>query len=322
MRHRRHARQAKPLFSSFIVGLSGLCLFLALVAFLIFSTLLTSPNKNDNTSQVFVIEKGESALSISERLYESGLIRSSFAFRLLLRINALGNRLQAGTYSLSPSLPARELANSLTRGFSDLRLTIPEGFRREQIADLIESTFSFSSADFLAATKGKEGYLFPDTYFLAPSSDIPTILASFQTNFNNKLLGLSYTEEDIILASLVERETKGDAEKPIVAGILKKRLAAGWPLELDATIQYIVGNSKDWWPNTTLLDRKLSSPYNTYLHPGLPPGPISNPGLASIKAVLEPVETPYWFYLHDDNGVIHYGETNAEHSDNINNFLR
>jgi UPF0755 protein len=129
-------------------------------------------------------------------------------------------------------------------------------------------------------------------------------------------------KQTLILASLVERETKGDAEKPVVAGILKKRLAQNWALELDATVQYALGKTGNWWPDTTLADRKVKSPYNTYLHPGLPPAPIGNPGLASINAVKNAEESPYYYYLHDKSGVIHYASTLEEHNQNIAKYIR
>ena len=131
----------------------------------------------------------------------------------------------------------------------------------------------------------------------------------------------SLDPKTLILASLIERETKHDAEKPIVAGIINKRLAEGWPLELDATVQYQLGKSGDWWPNTTLLDRKIKSPYNTYLNRGLPASPICNPGLVSIDAAKNPADSPYWFYLHDREGNIHYAATLEEHNQNISKYI-
>lgn len=304
------------------LSLIGITFFLLLTGLILFNVLLSPVNPLDKTIHTFVIEKGESVSSIATRLHSLGLIRSPLVFRLLLKKDQLATRLQAGTYSLSPSLSMSVLAKSLTKGFSDLRLTIPEGFRREQIASLLASTFSFSQTEFLENTQGKEGYLFPDTYFFSPSTDLQTVLDTFQSNFDEKVNRLSVTRNDVILASLVERETKTDTEKPLVAGILKKRLSAGWPLQLDATIQYFLGTPENWWPNTTLLDRNRPSPYNTYLHLGLPPGPICNPGLSSLRAVLDSVDSPYWFYLHDREGVIHYATTSAEHTNNIARFLR
>ncbi|MBI4033134.1 MAG: endolytic transglycosylase MltG, partial [Candidatus Blackburnbacteria bacterium] len=142
----------------------------------------------------------------------------------------------------------------------------------------------------------------------------------------------------VTLASIVERETLTDEERPIVAGILLKRLEAGWPLQADATLQYAIASvnctlrketsaaqsvkCEDWWPIPSSEDKKIKSLYNTYLNRGLPPGPIANPGLSSIKAVVSPQDSPYWFYLHDGNGKIHYAKTSEEHAENIRKYLQ
>jgi UPF0755 protein len=130
----------------------------------------------------------------------------------------------------------------------------------------------------------------------------------------------------ITLASIIEREGQTNEDRPVIAGILMNRLEAGWPLQADATLQYALGyQSKDktWWKKTLYdEDKKINSPYNTYANPGLPPGPISNPGLASIQAAIYPKKTDYWYYLHDPAGGVHYAITLEEHNANIAKFLR
>lgn len=294
--------------------LAKFSLFALIVAGIYFYT-LTLPVSNNGNSQEFEIKKGESVKSIASRLKSENLLRSPLFFRLIVRQNKLS--VQAGIYQLSPSLAPNILAQTLTKGLAvDKKLTIPEGFRIEQIAE----TAGLPVKDFLISAKGLEGQLFPDTYFIKEGITSPELVTILHGNFIKK--AGSVDSQTLILASLVERETKGDTEKPIVAGILKKRLTAGWPLELDATVQYFLGKSGNWWPDTTLLDRKLASPYNTYLHTGLPPAPIGNPGLASIKAVQNSVDSPYWFYLHDKEGVIHYGATLSDHNANIAKYIR
>jgi len=280
---------------------------------------LTLPPSRSIESQTFVVESGETAQSIATHLQEAGLLRSPLYFRLLVKRG--GYILQAGTYSLSPAASPQELARLLTSGHAPaLRFTVPEGFRLEEIAASLPSTLSFSSTEFLSLAKGLEGRLFPDTYFLPPSLSAEALISLMQENFTAKVGELD--EDTLIIASLVERETKGDAEKSVVAGILVKRLAAGWPLELDATVQYALGREGEWWPITTLADREVKSLYNTYLHLGLPPTPICNPGLASIQAARSPEDSPYWFYLHDSEGRIHYGATVEEQAANITTYLR
>ncbi len=289
--------------------------FVALIAFCIYVYTLTLPVSKDQSTVNFEIQKGESVKGVASRLYSEGLIRSPVFFRLIVRQNKL--TVQAGVYQLSSNLAPNELARTLTRGLAvDTKITIPEGFRSEQIAEVA----GLETKDFLIAAKGLEGQLFPDTYFVKKNITSPELVSILHETFKKKVGTVD--QSTLILASLVERETKGDAEKPVVAGILKKRLAAGWALELDATVQYFLGKPGNWWPNTTLLDRKLPSPYNTYLHTGLPPAPIGNPGLSSIKAVQNSVDSEYWFYLHDREGKIHYGATLADHNKNIESYIR
>jgi UPF0755 protein len=307
----RYSVRSKPKLILSVV--EGLAAFFVVAGIYCYS--LTLPASKNSTTQEFEIKKGESVKSIAGRLKSTSLIRSPLLFRLIVRQNKL--TVQAGIYQLSPSLAPNILAQTLTRGLSvDHKLTIPEGFRSEQIAE----TAGLPVKDFLLAAKGLEGQLFPDTYFVKDGLTSVELVKIMHDNFVKKTGEVD--KQTLILASLVERETRGDAEKPVVAGILKKRLTSGWALELDATVQYFLGKSGNWWPNTTLLDRKLPSLYNTYLHTGLPPAPIGNPGLASIKAVQNSEDSPYWFYLHDKNGTIHYGATLADHNLNIEKYIK
>ncbi len=287
---------------------------LAIVVAGVYLYTLTLPVANSGDLQEFKVSKGQSVRTIAENLQDAGLIRSPLYFRLLVRTRKLS--LQAGTFRLSPAAPPSQVALFLTKGLAiDEKITIPEGFRVEQIAE----TAGMDAKEFLAAAKGLEGQLFPDTYFVKSDLTPDQLVQLLHDNYLKK--ASAYDRETLILASLIERETKSDGEKPIVAGILQNRLRASWPLELDATIQYIAGKSGDWWPNTTLLDRKRPSAYNTYLHTGLPPAPICNPGLASLTAAANPASTDYWFYLHDKSGQIHYAKTLEEHNSNIAKYI-
>lgn len=292
-----------------------------LLAFGVYAYTLTLPVSSDSTSHEFEIVKGTSVAQIGDNLQKSGLIKSGFMFQLVVKQAGLRNKIQAGIYQLAPNLGVLDIARSLTHGLTkEQKLTIPEGYRLEQIADVASSQLGISRSDFLTAAKGLEGQLFPDTYFLPEEITASELVSIMHTNFTTKVG--AYDPETIILASLVERETRGTSEKPIVAGILKKRLATSWPLELDATIQYELGNSKNWWPDTTLLDRKIPSRYNTYLNKGLPPAPICNPGVASIDAVKNSQDSPYWFYLHDKEGNIHFAKTSADQNANIAKYIK
>ncbi len=279
----------------------------------------TTTPKNAPNQVSINIPPGSSVLKIGEILHANNLIRSPRFFQFYVRTNKLS--LQAGDYTLGRA-PLVEIARSLTKGReNEIRITIPEGYRREQIAELLEQKLAIDPLEFMSATKELEGYLFPDTYSFSEGSTVSDVVERFESNFEAKARDLNLTKEDVVLASIVEREALTVAEKPVVAGILQNRLRDGWALEVDATIQYIMGKPGDWWPTPLLGDRSRKSPYNTYLNRGLPPGPIGNPGLVSLKAVKNPVNTDNYFYLHDKSGGIHYAKTNAEHEQNIARYI-
>ncbi len=281
------------------------------------------------TKQI-IIRSGSNVTQIANLLARRHLIRSPLMFRFQVRLHHLDSQIQAGLFKLSPKQTPSEIALTLTHGQLDRWLTIPEGYRREQIAELLKRDFKISSSDFLNLTRGQEGKLFPDTYLIPLDVSPRQIVALLLKNYRRRTQPLSslfaqtsLTENQVLtLASIVERETLSNQEKPIVAGILLKRIRHHWPLQVDATIQYILGKPGNWWPVPSVADRQLKSPYNTYLHQGLPPTPIANPGLASIKAVLQPQTTPYWFYLHDHQGKIHYAVTSGQHQANIKRYLK
>jgi UPF0755 protein len=181
----------------------------------------------------------------------------------------------------------------------------------------------------------EEGYMFPDTYLIPKDASPAAVAEIMRDNFESKVgeelleaagaTGLT-SNEVITLASIVEREGRTDEDRPVIAGILLKRIRAGWPLQADATLQYVLGyqpDGKTWWKTfLTENDKNVASPYNTYRYTGLPPFPIANPGLASIRSVINPVESEYWFYLHDPLGAVHYAETIEGHNANITSYLR
>ncbi|MBP9702048.1 endolytic transglycosylase MltG [Candidatus Woesebacteria bacterium] len=281
---------------------------------------ITSPLDPSASFNAIAIKPGSSVKSIANTLKANNLIRSETLFVLYVRFNDI--KLKAGDYTLSPSQSIPELAQALTTGReNEIRVTIPEGYRREQISEVIESKLGIKQLDFLSASKGLEGTLFPDTYAFSKDATANDVVKVMTDTFAKKTAILDLTQSDIVLASIVEREALTPAEKPVVAGILKNRLADGWALEVDATIQYIMGKSGDWWPVPLLGDRKRVSPYNTYLNRTLPPAPIGNPGIIALTAVANPATTPYYFYLHDKTGLIHYAATNAEHEANIAKYI-
>lgn len=297
-------------------------------------------NPDDKEKEIFVVPKGYGVGEIGQALFEEGLIKHRHAFKIMVVKEGIAKDLQAGDFRLSPSMNLFEIAQSLTHGTLDVWVTIPEGLRREEVAQKLVEAFSeynaeFPAKEFLQETESIEGYLFPDTYLVPKDASVLQTVQILRNTFDQKVqdelklkanrLGLTF-QQALILASLVEREAKHDKDRPIIAGILLKRLKKDWPLEVDASIQYAVGTKNcgaklncKWWP--ILEDTNFESSYNTYQNKGLPPTPICNPSLSSIQAALVPRQTDHWFYLSDKSGNIHYAETLEEHEENIETFL-
>lgn len=311
---------------------------------------LAAVNPKDKTSLPFIIKKGDSVSEIASNLKKQKLIRNNFCFKLYILVSGFSKKIQAGNYFLSPSMEAREIIALISRGRADKKITIIEGLRGEEIALVFqEGGFSIDPQAWEQTIKSQklEGRLFPDTYFFKENTAYDQIIKVLKDNFDKKIteglkkeiaeseLGL---DEIITLASLVEREAKDEESRRIIAGILIKRWKNDWPLQVDATVQYAVGSERcketknnpkndnekcRWWPQAlTASDLEINSPYNTYKYRGLPPGPICNPGLSAIKAVLNPQPSTYWFYLTDNKGQMHYANTSQEHAANIQKYLK
>ncbi len=291
----------------------------------------TSPaNSKNNTPKIFIVEQGEGVRSIARNLKDQGLIKDPTVFFLLTKQTGLDNKIQAGSFRLNPSMTAREIAQSLTVGTEDIWITIPEGQRAGEIADTLEKLMPNYDSSWEAELQKNEGYLFPDTYLLPKDADVNAVVKIMTDNFNSKYATLdtskvNLTENEIVtLASLIEREARHAEDRPIVSSVIHNRLDIGMKLDIDATLQYIKGYdsvSKKWWPNNiTNEDKQSTSLYNTYGRAGLPPAPISNPGILSLQAAVNPDETPYLYYITDKNGVNRYAQTLDEHEENISTY--
>ncbi|MDD4287814.1 MAG: endolytic transglycosylase MltG [Candidatus Peribacteraceae bacterium] len=299
------------------------------------------------------VSQGMSVGQVGALLHEKGLIRSLPAFKLYMKLNGAEAGVQAGTFIFRPNMSVEEIANVLRLGKSEeISLTIPEGWTVTDIDALIASKgladsgavldclrrCDFSTFDFLpsAASKGLalrggrlEGYLFPETYFVNEAEFVPKfflerLLGTFRARVvqehKDEIAASGHSLHEIItMASLVEAETRTDVERPVVAGILWKRLEAGMPLGVDASVRYILEKPTE---PITQSDLETKSPYNTRKVKGLPPGPIASPGISSILAALKSQESPYWYYLHDGKGIIHYATTNEEHNENRRRYLQ
>jgi len=288
----------------------------------------TSPaNPNNKNSVTFTIKQGTGLKEISNNLAQAKLIKNRVVFFLYARLGRFEGKIQAGNFILNPAMNIEEIAQNLTHGTLDIKILIPEGKRATEIAEILKDKIPTYNPSWINMLIPYEGYLFPDTYFIAKDATIETIIDSMKNNFDKKFskIGTSHSTlnktQIVILASLIEREAITDSEKPIIAGILLNRLNAGMALQVDATIQYAKGQNLrtgKWWKPITVDEyRTVTSTYNTYLYPGLPPGPISNPGLEALKAAANPAETNYLYYIHDKNGIIRYATTLEGHNANI-----
>ena len=301
---------------------------------------LLGPASIIKSEQIFIIKPAQPVSQIAANLQKAGLVRNALAFRLLISQMGIAKNIQAGDFRLSPDMSSKGIAQLLTHGAIDVWVTIPEGLRIEEIASRVEEKLKFGANDKYQFGKkefidlAQEGYMFPDTYLIPKDATAADVVARLKKTFEekvpNELLeagsknNLTH-QEVILLASLVEREAKSGEERPVIAGILLNRLNSAHALQVDATIQYAKGYDaaqNTWWPPVTLSDyQSVKSAYNTYLFPGLPPGPIASPGLEAIRAAAEPADTDYFYYLHDSEGRIHYAKTQEEHNENIRKFL-
>lgn len=290
-----------------------------------------SPVSEEKQGKSVIIAKGKSVTQIAKQLKDKGLIRSEQVFKLYIRQQGLNSKLSAGTFKLSPSMSIPQIVESLMGKPTEQWVTLIEGLRIEEMAEELSEKLKIQSSKFVELAQ--EGYMFPDTYLFPQEVTVEQIVKKLRDTFEKKYSdelkakiksqGLTY-EEGIILASIVEREARSEKARTEVASILLKRLKIGMGLNADATIQYILGyqeEEKSWWKrHLTHEDLKVESPYNTYLHMGLPPTPICNPGLSSIEAVANAdPSTPYLYYYHDSKGVSHYAKTLEEHNQNVAN---
>ncbi len=297
------------------------------VVWLYFNTQPVSANK---TFSNFLIAKGSSASQVGTKLQSGGFVRSALAFRVYLKVTGQDSKIQAGEFRLSPSFNLFQTVDALFKGPIEIWVTIPEGLRREEVAQKFTTGLDRDQAftnEFLQASKGQEGMLFPDTYLFpkeaSASSIVNKMTKTFKARTNDLTTASSLTfDQRLVLASIIERETKNSpSERPMVAGILLNRLEIGMPLQVDATVQYAIGTSANWWPILSREDLKINSKFNTYKFTGLPPSPIASPGLTALTAAFSPQSNDYFYYIHDNEGKIHYARTLEEHNQNVHTFL-
>lgn len=327
----------------------GVCIALVLLVWWWSSADAAVDPKSDQRITVKV-EQGMTASAVADALKEQGLIRSTLKFRWIASHEGLASKLKAGSYVFEPSQTTEDIITELAGGKQqEVVVTIPEGYTVKDIDSLLArlglsatgsvidcaNTCAFTGIDFLPPKAGLakrggriEGYLYADTYFVDPSGfDVEAFLARLLRTFKQRVIDTHTADiqasgrslNDIVtMASLIEKETRNGDERPTVAGILWKRLDNQIGLQVDATVRYIIDKPT---ADITVQDLQTDSPYNTRKYRGLPPGPISSPSLSSIEAALHPKDSPYLYYLHDAQGVIHYARTNDEQNENKVKYL-
>ena len=319
---------------------------------------LAPMDPSDSTRQVVTVPQGATAADIGTDLQQRGLVRSSLMFRFAVEQAGVGSSLAAGDYELSRSMSTPEIIQVLARGQvkRGLVATIPEGWRSEQIADRLEATGVSSRDEFLRAIAAPasvpgvnvlgdpppqrlEGYLFPETYEV--TQRVPgTRAAELMVRMFQLRLGSTFQSAEtrltqaqvLTLASIVEREARQPAERPVIASVFLNRLGSELPLQADPTVQYAIATRDGpqastynyWKTELTETDLQFDSPYNTYRYSGLPPGPICNPGEASVRAVLSPAQTDYLYFVAttDGSGTHLFARTLDEHNANISKVMQ
>lgn len=307
------------------------------------------PASNDPTQVRFIIDPGETVTEIGQKLEAQGIVADGELFRSYVRFSGQGERIQAGAFTLRKNMSIKEIALALQRAqIAEVTVTIPEGRRIEEVAEILEQQAGVSGSEFLrlarlqepnfnpdypflkdlASGSTLEGYLFPDTYRLPENPSAQDVILRMLDNYGAKAAPIlelaraagSNPRDLLIVASIVEREAVLADERPMIASVYLNRLRIGQKLDADPTTQYALGfdpEQNKWWRTLTLEDYKYVDPsgYNTYINPALPPGPIASPGLGSIQSVVTPAQSNYAYFLAcpGGNGSHMFSVTYEEH---------
>jgi UPF0755 protein len=310
----------------------------ALAAYAVYVPIGPADGASDQDATYVDIAPGTNTQAMAMQLERAGVLRSRFAFDLLRAVK--GGKLIAGDYRFNHPAPATEVYARITRGdVYTVALTIPEGYNIFDIAQAVQSAGLGSRDAFLAAARTQtaliadlaphapslEGYLFPDTYRFARHVAPSDILAAMVKRFRQIEAQLNLTSDPnlnrtVILASLVEKEVSQNAERPLVAGVFENRLAHDMPLQTDPSVVYAALLENRYRGAIYASDLQAGSPYNTYRHTGLPPGPICNPGLAALKAALAPTSTGFLYFVADAQGHSRFSATLKEHAQQVQSY--
>lgn len=304
-----------------------------------------APVGGSTTPVMINVPKGATAAAVAEKLKEAGLIRSALGFTVIARARADAGKLKPGAYRFNKSMPVRRMLDAMVRGdVAAVWVTIPEGFTVRQVAGRLAGKHLVNESEFLTLVTacagdfreivsvpapGLEGYLFPDTYLVPLNADPREIVTQMLKAFKSRVADPLSSEigeisagvdveskgqvlnRIIIVASLIEREARVPKDRALISAVIWNRLQIGMKLDIDATVLYALGEHRR---RLFYRDLAVQSPYNTYIHPGLPPGPIANPGIDSIKAALHPEKVGYLYYVARPDGSHIFSRTLSEHN--------
>jgi UPF0755 protein len=318
----------------------GLCLGLIGIIIVVWIIRISTPPSNFQKDTIITVYSGMSVKDLGTLLEGSHIIRSEKFFRLILSMRWKSKPIMVGDYIFERPQSAIVIAYRMTHGIygnSRIRVTFPEGITIKTMGDILSKNIpGFPVSDFLASSNGKEGFLFPDTYYFFRTQPADQVIMTLSNQFEKKMktfaddfegsvtkekkYGKNRSVKDIItMASILEREANDAKEAKVISGILWKRMQKNIALQVDATFLYTINKGTS---SLTVADLKKDSPYNTYTRTGLPVGPIGNPGSAMIDAALHPIDSDYWYYLHDSNGTVHYAKSYQEHLANKRKYLK
>lgn len=315
---------------------------------LYFNSLLAPVNPGERDKKVVInIPPSSSCSFIGKKLYEAGLSRGPEVFTLYARYKGIAGKLKPGKYVFNPGQSLEEIAGLLVAGPPDIiPFTVPEGYNLRLLTELLGSRGLVDREKFKRALardnydyhflegiplneRRLEGYLFPDTYHVGSATSEEEIVNIMLKRFDDELVKLDYPEkarqtgftlhQAVTIASMIEREARVDAERPLIAGVIMNRLRRDMLLQIDATVEYALGGHRE---KIYYKDLEIDSPYNTYRYPGLPPGPIAFPGEASLKAVINPAKTDYLYYVARPDGSHAFSKTLAEHNANKAKYIK
>lgn len=301
------------------------------------------PYQGFTGEQFVIVEPGTSVAAIGRSLAAAGVVRDERSFRIAARLSGDAARLQAGEYRFDEPATAYEIVDRIARGDVFVRpITFPEGRTLAEMAGIFEQRGFGTADDFKAAAQNValvadfdadardlEGYLFPSTYNLPRSADAAVLVGlmvqSFRTTFDAELraaaqAGGMTVREAVTMASLVEEEAQIADERPVISAVYHNRLEISMGLQCDATVIYALQRLGQWDGNITRADLAIDSPYNTYRYRGLPPGPIANPGRASLEAAVRPADVPYIYYVSRNDGSHVFATTLDEHNRNVHEW--